>query len=191
MIPNLQKAVASDVARLNKASFMWLAGRLTHLYQNKIIPGSMNPRNFTNKHLFGPGDVYMYHYDPKTKATLPYYDKFPLTIILETYADGFLGLNLHYLPPDIRLPFMNKCIALANIVPGLNRERMRVSYDIMNNSHRFNAHVPCVKRYLIGHVRSHMLRIFPHEWHLVIHLPFEAFVKASKQKVWSDSRKKI
>lgn len=190
-LPNLKRVLASDIAKANKASFTWLAGRLMHLYQNKSIPGAMAPRNYQNSQLFAPGDVYMYHYDPKLKATLPYYDKFPLTIILQIYSDGFLGLNLHYLPPDIRLQFMNKCIALANIVPGYNRERMRINYDLVSSSQRFNAYVPCVKRYLIGHVRSKMLRIFPHEWHLSIYIPFEAFSKASKQKVWSDSRKMV
>ena len=42
------------------------------------------------------GRMYFYFYDPKTKDTLPYYDKFPLVIPIERYPDGFLGLNLHY-----------------------------------------------------------------------------------------------
>jgi hypothetical protein len=193
-IPSLKKALASDTARLNRASFTWLAGRVMHLYQNKSIPGAINQRNYTQKHLFGPGDVFIYHYDPKLKDILPYYDKFPLVVVLKLYDDGFLGLNLHYLPPDVRLVFMNKLIQLARVgptVPGANIIRMQITYDLMVSSQRFNAHVPCVKRYLIGHVRSRMLRIFPHEWSLIIHLPFEAFVKASKQKVWADSRKLI
>jgi hypothetical protein len=42
------------------------------------------------------GRMYFYYYDPKTKDTLPYYDKFPLVIPIERYSDGFLGLNLHF-----------------------------------------------------------------------------------------------
>ena len=44
-----------------------------------------------------PGGMFMYFYDPKTKATLPYYDKFPLTVIVGPAPGGFTGLNLHYL----------------------------------------------------------------------------------------------
>ena len=39
------------------------------------------------------GRMYFYYYDPKTKDSLPYYDKFPLVIPIERYPDGFLGLN--------------------------------------------------------------------------------------------------
>ena len=45
------------------------------------------------------GDMIMYFYDPKTKETLPYYDKFPLTIIVGPAPGGFYGLNLHYVNP--------------------------------------------------------------------------------------------
>ena len=51
------------------------------------------------------GSMYMYFYDPKTKKTLPYYDRFPLIIMVEQASGGFYGLNLHYLRPDIRAEF--------------------------------------------------------------------------------------
>ena len=192
-IPNLKPALNSELARLNKASITWLAGRLMYLYRNKSIPGAINSSNYEKKQLFSVGDVFMYHYDAKTKDKLPYWDKFPLCVVIKVYKDGWLGLNLHYLPPNIRLPFMNKLIALASVSQSgaNNRIRMKISYDILVNSQRLSAYVPCVKRYLVGYVRSKMLRIFPHEWSLVVALPFEAFTKASKQKVWADSRKKI
>ena len=43
------------------------------------------------------GNMYMYFYDPKFKDILPYYDRFPLTIMLEPAKGGFYGLNLQYL----------------------------------------------------------------------------------------------
>lgn len=190
-IPYLKKAFQSEIARLNKASFTWLAGRLLHLYKNNAIPGAINPRNYEQKRLLGVGDIFAFHYDPKLKNELPYYDRFPLTIILNTYSDGWLGLNLHYLPPDIRTTFLNKLVDLANVDPTDNRARIQISYELLKSSQYYGAYVPCIKRYLVGHVRSQMMRIFPHEWQLVIHMPFEAFSKASKQQVWNESRRKI
>ena len=35
------------------------------------------------------GDMCMYVYDPKLKAELPYYDKFPLTIMVQPAPGGF------------------------------------------------------------------------------------------------------
>ena len=43
------------------------------------------------------GKLNMFMYDPKLKKKLPYYDTFPLVLPIESYSDGFLGLNLHYL----------------------------------------------------------------------------------------------
>ena len=43
------------------------------------------------------GKMYMFSYDPKTKADLPYYDTVPLVIITEPMPNGFSGINLHYL----------------------------------------------------------------------------------------------
>lgn len=190
-IPYLRTALNSEIARLNKASFTWLAGRLLHLYKNNAIPGAVNPRNYIYQRLFAPGDIFAYHYDPKTKNELPYYDRFPLTIILESYSDGWLGLNLHYLPPNMRQVFLNRLVDLANIDPSNNRARIAISYQMLKDANRLSYFKPCIKRYLVGHVRSQMMRIFPHEWGLVIHMPFEQFTKASKQFVWSESRKMI
>ena len=44
------------------------------------------------------GNMYMFFYDPKTKDDLPYYDSFPLTVVVGPAPGGFYGLNLHYLP---------------------------------------------------------------------------------------------
>jgi len=44
------------------------------------------------------GGLMFFIYDPKTKDKLPYWDRFPLVIPINLYPDGFLGLNLHYLP---------------------------------------------------------------------------------------------
>ena len=42
------------------------------------------------------GSMNMFFYDPKHKETLPYYDRFPLAIIVKPAPGGFYGLNLHY-----------------------------------------------------------------------------------------------
>ena len=45
------------------------------------------------------GHMYMYEYDAKLKDKLPYFDRFPVVIIIERYETGFLGINFHYIPP--------------------------------------------------------------------------------------------
>lgn len=190
-IPHLSRVSQSKIARLNRASFTWLAGKMTDLLANKTTPGAILPQRFTDSVAFGAGDVYIYHYDAKWKAKLPYWDKFPCTIVLEVYNDGFLGLNMHYLPPNIRFAFMDKLIKFTEVAPNALRSRMRVSYEILKGSQQLGAYVPCLKKYLINHVTSSMFKILPSDWELVVHMPTAQFVGASQIKVFEDSRKKI
>ena len=53
------------------------------------------------------GKMCMFFYDPKHKDTLPFYDSFPLVIIIGKAKGGFLGMNLHYLPPLLRAKFLD------------------------------------------------------------------------------------
>ena len=39
------------------------------------------------------GEMFLYMYDAKYKDTLPWYDRFPCTILLEKNPKGFLGLK--------------------------------------------------------------------------------------------------
>ncbi len=190
-IPPINQPLASDRAKLRQAANKWLTGRILFLQKNQTIPGAMKASNYQNRNLFSTGEVFMYTYDPKWKVELPYYDTFPLVIPIEYYSDGFLGLNLHYLPPVMRASFLNELIKLVNSPPGDKRLRMDISYSILKNSKNLNYYIPCVKRYLINHVRGKILRIQPHEWPLAIILPVANFQKATHQQVWQESRNKI
>jgi len=178
------------IYRINQISFKWLAGKILYLKQHKTFPGAINAGNYINQKLFGLGDMFMYHYDPKWKKELPYYDTFPLVIPINFAPNGFLGLNLHYLSPDLRLIFINRLIRLTTVKLDQNT-KLAVTYSILKDSQDLNMHIPCLKRYLSSHVQGRMMRIFPHEWIFAANIPTDAFQKASKGTVWADSRKKI
>ena len=57
----------------------------------------------------------MFFYDPKHKDTLPYYDRFPLSVIIGPAKGGFYGLNLHYLPPVLRAKMLDALMDIATI----------------------------------------------------------------------------
>lgn len=119
------------------------------------------------------GAMFMFYYDPKLKAKLPYYDRFPLVIPLERYGNGFLGINFHYLPPKLRILLLNRI-----------RDK-RMTYRGLKN-HKYIR--PTIKRYLNTHVRGRYLHVKEEDWDTAIFLPVERFVKASKKTVWSDSK---
>ena len=135
------------------------------------------------------GSMYMYFYDPKTKATLPYYDRFPLVIMVEDAKGGFYGLNLHYLRPDIRAEFLDRLMKLA---PNKLTDRTRVNkmrYDLLKGVQKYKEFKPCFKHYLTSHIKSKMVRVPMTDWEIAIFLPTEQFKKKSKTAVWSESLK--
>lgn len=132
----------------------------------------------------------MFFYDAKHKETLPYWDQFPLIFPIEMYDDGFLGINLHYLPPLLRAKLMNALYTVA-VTKKDKILKLKISYQILASAMNFSPFKPCVKRYLKGHIKSRFFYVEPTEWDMALFLPTQRFVGASDAKVWSDSRKII
>lgn len=137
------------------------------------------------------GGMYFFYYDPKTKDTLPYYDRFPLVIPIERYSDGFLGLNLHYIHPKQRILLLDTLSEHKTNNNYDERTRLKLSYDFLRRAASAFQATPCIKRYLYSHVDSRFIEIQADEWDIAIMLPVEQFKGATANKVWSDSRKKF
>lgn len=135
------------------------------------------------------GDMVMYFYDPKTKDTLPYYDRFPLSIIVGPAPGGFYGLNLHYVNPVARARLVNELFKLA---PKNLRDDSRLTklrYDLLKGVKRYREFEPCFKHYLTSHVKSQIARVPMKDWETAIYLPIQQFKKKGARSVWADSRK--
>lgn len=137
------------------------------------------------------GRMYFYLYDPKTKDDLPYYDIFPLVFPIERYPDGFLGINLHYLPLKWRAKLMDALYSTINNDLYDYTTKLRISYNILKRATKFKAFRPCVKRYLYSHVRSKFIEVYAAEWDMALMLPVASFKKATQAKVHRDSVKMI
>lgn len=137
------------------------------------------------------GKMYLFQYDPKLKEVLPYYDIYPLIFPIQYYSDGFLGINLHYLPITLRMKLMRELYTIANNKKFDKTTKLQISYSLLNGAARFSYFRPCVKRYLFSHIRSPFLYISPDEWDIVLSLPIQKFKKATAEKVWEDSRRAV
>tara|TARA_B100000959_G_C14948145_1_gene610704 strand:- start:1482 stop:1982 length:501 start_codon:yes stop_codon:yes gene_type:complete len=143
-------------------------------------------RGFKKKAILKPGRMYTFGYDAKLKAILPYWDKFPLIIVLDVYKDGFLGLNFHYLSPIDRQKFFTKIMKFSTQKGEpedfTDKARFNVSWDAVRNIKHADK---MIHKYLYGHVRTSLLEAPPNEWENVIFLPYQRFVGASAKSVWS------
>ena len=138
-----------------------------------------------------PGGMFMFFYDPKNKKTLPYYDSFPLTIIVDTAPGGFTGLNLHYLPMVLRAKFLDALMDIASDKKYDDNTRFSLSYNMLKKASSMKYFKPCFKRYLLTNVRSRFARVPAPEWEIATFLPTQDFQKSSSGNVYSDSRRII
>jgi hypothetical protein len=137
------------------------------------------------------GLMYAFRYDPKMKKELPYYDTFPLIFPIAFEADGFLGINFHYLPPILRAKLMDALYPNVTNKKYDATTRMKVSYSILQSASKYKFFKPTIKKYLRNHVRSQFLEIPATEWDIALFLPTESFRKSDTGRIWEDSRKKI
>lgn len=133
------------------------------------------------------GSMYMYFYDPKHKETLPYYDRFPLTIMVDSAPGGFYGLNLHYLNYGVRAKFLDDLMALAPQKMTNSTRLDKLRYNLLSGVRKYKEFKPCFKHYLGEHVRSQFARVPMTDWEIAIFLPVEQFKKKSKDAIWTES----
>lgn len=136
------------------------------------------------------GSMQMFIYDPKTKDDLPYYDAFPLVIVVGPAEGGFYGLNLHYLPPLLRAKFLD---SLLDVQTSKTSEdaKFDITYRRLQAASKFKYFKPCFKHYLNEHVKSKFAEVKAPEWEIATFLPTADFRKRNSSKVFSDSRRMI
>ena len=137
---------------------------------------------------FEVGKMYLFHYLPKCKDTLSYYDMFPLIIVLGIHRKGFSGINLHYLPVEQRMVLLSNLTQKAVLKDG-ELERLNIKYANLENVQEFQFFKPCFKQYLSSNVKSAIKLIEPKDWAFAAALPIENFRKKSKVEVWVESLK--
>lgn len=191
-----QQRSAKDMRVMSKDSIKWLKGKIAQLKNpSSKIPTTIRAddrrkeSSLTGNSMLG--QLYFFYYNPKTKDDLPYYDKFPLVLALNSYSDGFLGLNLHYLPVNYRMIFMQKLLSSGAVGVQYTKDydikRLKVTYDILKYTSNLKEFRPCIKKYLYKQMGSKFLMVKPDEWDTAILLPVQQFKKAKAETVWEDS----
>ena len=164
------------------------AAKMIQINNNRVI----DPKNVrSNINIQNIGQMFMFFYDPKNKQTLPYYDRFPLVFPIELYSDGFLGINLHYLPQKYRANLMDALYSTINNKKNDKTTRLRINYEILRSATKMRYFKPCLKRYLSVHVLQKFLYIDPENWDKCLMLPTERFVKKHKSYIQAESARTV
>ena len=168
------KSIVKDTQR---AAFPATTGR-------KEIMSDRNIGVRTGKPIIGK--LYLFQYSAKWKDILPYWDMWPLIFPFDYAANGFYGINLHYLPPNARAALMIRLIKAQGKGGNMNENfKLKLSYDIIT---KFKPAIPCIKRYLFSQVQGKGLYgIGGEDWSYAAALPLQKFQKESEKYVWTQS----
>ena len=137
------------------------------------------------------GTLNMFIYSPKHKKTLPYYDTFPLVLPIGPAAGGFMGLNFHYLPIQMRIRLLDKIVDGGG---SLNVAAQSGKRPILITDYSQLKRIPMakaiVKHYLTGYVKSDFRAITSEELIVAALLPVQRFQKGSAQTAYLDTAKR-
>ena len=131
------------------------------------------------------GLLNMFVYDPKLKEKLPYYDTFPLVLPIESYSNGFLGINMHYLSMPIRIRLLDRLVDYSNNDKFDKSTELRVDYSRLK---KIDLIKPCLKRYLASNVKTKFRKVEADEFMIATLLPVQKFKKQSDSHVFAKSR---
>lgn len=184
------EAFRKGIAPRTKKSLEWFRKRVQNI-KNVNRRELLKDDALIEKQKTVVGKMFLYKYDAKTKATLPYFDQYPLIFMVDRAPKGFYGINLHYLPLNVRAVFFDKLTDVASNEKFDETTKLRISYDILKGVTKYKEFEPCFKRYLTSQMKSKPILVPASEWEVVLFLPFDSFSGASRNKVWSDSRKII
>ena len=189
---NLSKeAFKAGITPRTKESMNWFRQRAADMGKIKARGQLMKEDELTLRSRNLNGQMLMYFYDPIGKDELPYYDKFPLTIVVDKAPGGFYGLNLHYLPPILRAKLLDALMDITNNTKYNETTRMEFTYKKLKAATRYKWFKPCFKHYLTKQVKSKFAIVPASEWEIATFLPTADWKKSGQQKVWADSRKQI
>ncbi len=161
---------------------------INHRKMSKYTRGQAIVTQPTTEHI---GRMFFYQYNPKWREELPYYDIFPLIIMVKPAKKGWYGLNLHYLPPKQREVLLKKLMDVISDVRLDNNTRLKLSYNLLKSTTKYKYFRPCFKQYLSSHIKSTMRPVPFRHWPKAILLPVARFKKASEKEVWAESKRII
>jgi hypothetical protein len=183
-----QEAFRAGITPRSKQSIRWFRNKLSTIKSvNRQAIMREDPITKMKANSGMVGSMFMYFYDPKLKKTLPYYDRFPLTVIVGPAEGGFYGINLHYLPMTLRAKFLDSLMERTSN----KKYDETTTFKFLSSASKNKYFKPCFKHYLTRHVQGQVALVPAPEWEIATFLPTAQFKKENENKIWSDSRKKI
>jgi len=185
-----QEAFRAGITPRTRQSREWFANKVRNM-RNINRNQLMKDESLELKNRQLVGTMNMFFYDPKTKDKLPFFDRFPLAIVVGPAESGFYGLNLHYLPMNLRAKFLDALLENTNNKRYDETTVFKLNYALLQRAARLKYFKPCFKHYLTTNLKSRFARVPSTEWEIATFLPTASWDKASANAVYKVSRSMI
>lgn len=169
----VKSRTADSTARSEKKSSEWFADTI-----KKNVRGYKVSKPLSGK-------LYAFIYDAKHKATLPYWDVYPLIVYLGESVKNkglMMGLNLHYIPPKARQEFLEELLKFASSDRISNKTSLKVNWSKVRSMRGADQ---MIKSYIPANIKGSLVEIKPADWVNVVSLPTQKFVSGVDSKSYN------
>ena len=189
LIKRLEQETPAELEARSIESLRWFQQRVKTM---KLTPEAFyHQSNLRKARRYLEGRMYTFFYDAKYKEKLPYWDRFPVVLILDMYQGGFSGLNLHYIPPRYRVRLLYELYKYITLDDDTRDENMkphiRIRYEMLRGMSKMKFFKPCYKRYLTQHIDGRALEITSDYWDVMAMLPLADWQKKHAREVYTES----
>jgi hypothetical protein len=156
---------------------------------NKVGTGTMFRDRDMWKTKMTLGKMYFFEYDAKHKDTLPLWDRYPLIFPFSTYKakDGaiiVIGINLHYLPPALRMVAYRALLKMKTEKRFRKSTRLDMEWSALKEMSESKYFEHSVHAYRMDHVKSVFVEVPASAWELAAFLPTARFQKGTNAQAW-------
>ena len=141
-----------------------------------------------------PGKMYFFNYSSKgyEEGTLPYYDQFPIVLVIDVDSKYILGLAFHYLPRQTREYFIKKII--LNNFKLLKKEMpARVPYEDIKNASNlwYREGMVIIRKYIRRRIKSKVVELHWKEWYNAMNTEGAQWIDATAELVYRESKYRL
>lgn len=185
----LHNSTPYELKTLSKQGQGWFRQQIRDIKKNRFNKYQfiINGRQDTVRRL-EVGKLYFFEYvakyggmgsDIPTSQQLPVWDRYPLVLPFTTAPNGFIGINLHYLPIRARAWLLDKLLGTANIPAN----KLRINWQILSSLSRIDIGQYATHRYLLNHITSPFRLVRIDDYANAIMLPFAGWYGKDRRLV--------
>lgn len=182
----------------NQSSVTWFSKKLQNI--KTTTKGKVNPQTDSLKKKIiseddlakkafkyrKPGYIYFFNYQPPNAKNMPFYDRFPLVLTLGFGGTTMLGLNLHYIPPRIRLGLLLRILKSMSSNP---KQGTKIKINSLLSNTLFVKYIMAssklgLERYDMRGIRSNIKLIAPEDFVVMAFLPVQKFAKKTDKMAY-------